>query len=97
MHAPAYELRAEGPVGEAALDAILLKAAREGASEVIVHCALSQVRGPACAALLAAKQRGNGTAAQPSIKISVLQGGFDAWHEEIGPRDQFTEEPSGKK
>ena len=95
LHAPAYELRAEGPEGTAALDAVLEKAAAEGATEVVVHCALSQVRGPACAARLAdraaAKSRGD-AAAQPSIKISVLHGGFDAWHDEIGPRDEFTEE-----
>lgn len=72
----------------------------EGASEVVVHCAMSQVRGPACAAALADRaakqQRGPGDAAQPSIRISVLHGGFDAWHDEVGPRDQFTEEQPGK-
>lgn len=94
LHAPAYGLRAEGPEGDAALDAVLEKAAAKGASEVVVHCALSKVRGPACAARLADRvKQTQGTAAQPSIKISVLHGGFDAWHEEVGPRHELTEEP----
>ena len=94
LHAPAYGLRAEVPEGDAALDAVLEKAAAKGASEVVVHCALSKVRGPACAARLADRvKQTQGTAAQPSIKISVLHGGFDAWHEEVGPRHELTEEP----
>lgn len=44
IHAPAHALRADGPDGEAALDAVLSEAAARGASEVVVHCALSQVR-----------------------------------------------------
>ena len=70
-----------------------------------MHCALSQVRGPACASRLAnrvaakAAQQGpnGGGPARPSIRISVLHGGFDAWHEEIGAGDEFTEEQPGGK
>jgi hypothetical protein len=56
------------------------------------------VRGPTCAALLAdraaaaAREGSETAAAQQSLTFSVLQGGFDAWHEAVGPGDQFTEE-----
>ena len=60
-----------------------------------MHCALSQVRGPACAARLAnrAAAAAAATEPRPPIRISVLHGGFDAWYEEIGVRDALTEEP----
>jgi hypothetical protein len=58
------------------------------------------VRGPACAARLANRaaavanaKKEETPAQQPPVRISILRGGFDSWYEEIGPRDQFTEEP----
>lgn len=103
VHAPANELRAPGTEGASALDALLQRAAEEGASEVVVHCALSQVRGPACAAALANRVAASASASaekegaqQHPIKISVLHGGFDAWFEEVGARDSLTEEGPGK-
>lgn len=72
-------------------------AAATGADTVIVHCALSQVRGPACARRLnerlavVAVAGGDGSAPAPP-RIAVLTGGFDGWEAVYGKDGAVTEQ-----
>ena len=94
LHAPASHLKAS----PAALDAVLAAAASAGATTIVVHCALSQVRGPACAARLAerlAESGGGGgvSGASAPPAVEVLRGGFGAWADEVGVADAWTDAP----
>jgi len=71
-----------------------------GATEIVVHCALSQVRGPACARRLnerlaaQAAEGGEGVASSSSrVRIAVLTGGFDGWHAIYGDDAAVTTDP----
>mmetsp|Transcript_4473 Transcript_4473/g.12895 ORF Transcript_4473/g.12895 Transcript_4473/m.12895 type:complete len:139 (+) Transcript_4473:187-603(+) len=61
------------------VDAIIAKHL-DAAQEVVVHCALSQVRGPRCANRLASRL----AAADKPAKVVVLRGGYNGFLEEFG-------------
>lgn len=72
---PSFELDSQM---ESLVDQLIAAADAEGACEdaplvVLVHCMFSQVRGPAAARKLIAHPR---LAAQPSVTIRILRGGF---------------------
>lgn len=83
-HVPAHVLKSD----DAAVEAVLKAAADAGASTVVVHCALSQVRGPACASRLATRLKESGGLAD--LDVAVLRGGFSAWAASAPDGDEWT-------
>ena len=76
------------------MDAVLAASADAGADRVVVHCALSQVRGPACGSRLAtrlAEKRGGADGdGGGAPTVEVLAGGYDGWAASVGPADEWT-------
>jgi rhodanese-related sulfurtransferase len=69
-----------------------------GATEIVVHCALSQVRGPACArrlnerlAAATVSEDASASSSSSRVRIAVLTGGYDGWHAVYGGDGEVTE------
>lgn len=84
-------MEAERFADDAAVDQLIDKALADK-SRVVVHCMLSQQRGPRCAARLAQRMQERGLQ-QPSVL--VMSGGWSRFDRMYGDNAELVERPEG--
>lgn len=86
-HVPAHHLKAS----DGAVDAVLAAAQSVDATTIVVHCKLSQIRGPACASRLASRLKEAGGDGPAPVDVAILSGGFNAWTAAFPEGDEWTQ------